>query len=79
MVVVDEPRYEFFTRVVYDHNSLAKSPTDLFRDASDEAGRPCVLVSTVSGNMLRLLFDERDVGHQWLAAMRAAYQPFAPG
>jgi hypothetical protein len=60
--------YEFFTRVLYDHNSLARSVSQLYRDDSANAGRPCILISTVSGNLMRLFFDDEDTCHQWLAA-----------
>lgn len=71
--------YEFFTRVLYDHNSLARSVSQLYRDDSANAGRPCILISTVSGNMMRLFFADEDTCHQWLAAMSAEYSRFAPG
>jgi hypothetical protein len=71
--------YEFFTRVLYDHNSLARSVSQLYRDDSAAAGRPCILISTVSGNVMRLFFDDEDTCHQWLAAMSAEYSRFAPG
>jgi hypothetical protein len=71
--------YEFFTRVLYDHNSLARSVSQLYRDDSANAGRPCILISTVSGNLMRLFFVDEDTCHQWLAAMSAEYSRFAPG
>ncbi len=77
--VVDDIQWEFFTRVLFDHNSLARSATQLVADESAEAGRPCLRLWTVSGNRLRLLFDDADACEQWLDALRSAYARYAPG
>jgi hypothetical protein len=77
--VVDDVQYEFFTRMLFDHNSLARSATQLVADESAEAGRPCLRLWTVSGNRLRLFFDDADACEQWLDALRSAYARYAPG
>merc|ERR1739848_152324 len=73
----DSVRYAYFTRVVWEHHGIGKRADELFQldvDPDDGGGDNCIVVSSVSGNVLRLFFGDAETAAVWLNAMRKAYE-----